>query len=202
VLVFDEITIGWRLRLGGAHLGYAVRPDLAVFAKALGNGHPIAAVIGRAEVMQAAQESFISSTYWTEGVGPTAALATIQKMRQVDVPAHLAAIGNRFRQGLGQLAARHGVPLKLGGYPALTTLSFEHPDAAALQTLLTVRMLDHGILAGGGFYVSLAHDPQHVDAYLAAAETIFAELAEAIRQGDAAGRIGGPVRHSGFARLA
>jgi glutamate-1-semialdehyde 2,1-aminomutase len=202
VLVFDEITIGWRLCLGGAHLRYAVRPDVAVFAKALGNGHPIAAVIGRAEVMQAAQESFISSTYWTEGVGPTAALATIRKMQQADVPAHLATIGNRFRQGLGQLAARHAVPLKLGGYPALTTLSFEHPDAAALQTLLTVRMLDQGILAGGGFYVSLAHGPQHVDAYLAAAEAIFAELAQAIRQRDAAERVGGPIRHSGFARLA
>jgi glutamate-1-semialdehyde 2,1-aminomutase len=114
----------------------------------------------------------------------------------------VARIGNRFRQGLGEVAARHGLPLKLAGYPALTTLGFEHPDAAALQTLLTVRMLKHGILAGSAFYVSLAHGPQHVDAYLAAAEEIFAELAEAVRQRDAAARIGGPIRHSGFARLA
>ena len=63
-------------------------------------------------------------------------------------------------------------------------------------------MLRQGFLAGGGFYPSLAHSPEHVDRYLAAAEPVFAELAEAVRQGDIAARIGGPVRHSGFARLA
>jgi glutamate-1-semialdehyde 2,1-aminomutase len=202
VLVFDEITIGWRLALGGAHLRFGVAPDIAVFAKALGNGHPMAAVIGRARVMQAAQESFISSTYWTEGVGLAAALATVRKFCSLELPAHLAALGTRFRQGLAEIAARHGVRLKLAGYPALTTLAFDYPDALALQTLLTVRMLKHGILAGPGFYPCLAHGPEHVDQYLTAADEVFAELAEAIRCGDAAARIGGPVRHSGFARLA
>lgn len=202
VMVFDEISIGWRLTLGGAHLRFGVHPDVAVFAKAMGNGHPIAAIIGRSKVMQAAQGSFISSTYWTEGVGPTAALATIRKMQKVDVPAHIEVIGNRLRDGLQKIAARESVPLKLSGYPAMTYFGFTHPEAMALQTLLTVRMLKHGFLAGGGFYPSLAHTPKHVDQYLAAAEDVFAELAEAIRKDDIAARIGGPVRHSGFARLA
>jgi glutamate-1-semialdehyde aminotransferase len=201
VLVFDEITAGWRLALGGAHLRYGVRPDLAVFAKALGNGHPMAAIIGRSAVMQAAQESFISSTYWTEGVGPAAALATIKKMERVDVPAHVAAVGRQFQQGLGELGARHGLPMKLGGHPALTHIGFDHPEALALQTLLTVRMLDRGILAGAGFYASLAHTAGHVEQYLQAADDIFAELGEAIRRGDIMARLDGPVRHSGFARL-
>jgi len=202
VLVFDEITSGWRLALGGVHLRYGVAPDVAVFAKALGNGHPMAAVIGRADVMQAAQETFISSTYWTEGVGPTAALATLRKMQRIDVPGHVAAMGTRFRSGLEHIAGRHALRLKLGGHPALTTVGFDDPDSLALQTLLTVRMLARGILAGGAFYPSLAHTEDHVDRYLAAAEEIFAELAEAAHQGDAARRIGGPVRHGGFARLA
>ena len=201
VLVFDEITAGWRLALGGAHLRYGVMPDVAVFAKALGNGHPIAAIIGRAAVMQAAQESFISSTYWTEGVGPTAALATIGKMQRVDVPAHVAAIGNRFQDGLRELAARHQVPLKLGGHPAMVHLVFDHPEGLALQTLLTVRMLDRGMLAGAGFYASLAHTAEHVERYLHAAEEVFAELGLAVRQADVATRLASPVRHSGFARL-
>jgi glutamate-1-semialdehyde aminotransferase len=202
LLVFDEITSGWRFAVGGAHLRYGVAPDLAVFAKALGNGHPIAAVIGCADAMQAAQETFISSTYWTEGVGPVAALATIRKMQRVDVPGHLLTLGTRFRSGLEQIAAGHGVRLKLAGHPALTTLAFDYPDSLALQTLLTVRMLSRGILAGAAFYASWAHTSQHVDQYLAAADPLFAELAEAARRGDAASRIGGPVRHSGFARLA
>lgn len=201
VLVFDEITAGWRLALGGAHLRYGVMPDVAVFAKALGNGHPIAAIIGRAAVMQAAQESFISSTYWTEGVGPAAALATIGKMQRIDVPAHVAAVGNRFQDGLREVAARHQVPLKLGGHPALVHLAFDHPEGLALQTLLTVRMLDRGILAGAGFYASLAHTAEHVERYLQAAEEVFAELGQAARQADVATRLASPVRHSGFARL-
>src|SRR5262249_9653500 len=77
-LVIDEITAGWRLHPGGAHLRYGLSPDMAVFAKALGNRHPMAAVIGRKRIMDAVQRSFISSTYWTEGVGPAAGLATIR----------------------------------------------------------------------------------------------------------------------------
>jgi len=201
VMVFDEITAGWRFALGGAHLRYGVDPDIAVFAKALGNGHPAAAIIGRTAVMQAAQESFISSTYWTEGVGPVAALATIRKMQTVDVPRHVEAIGRRFQEGLLETARQEGVPLTAHGHPALTTIQFEHPQATALGTLLTVRMLAHSILAGSGFYVSLAHTDRHVDAYLAAAREVFVELAKAIKQDDIRERIGGPVRHSGFARL-
>ena len=201
VFILDEITAGWRFALGGAHLRYGIEPDLAVFAKALGNGHPMAAIIGRARVMQAAQESFISSTYWTEGVGPTAALATIRKMQSREVPGHLEAIGTRFQNGLQELAIRAGVPLQLDGHPALTRIQFDHSQGAALGTLLTVRMLDRGILAGGAFYPSLAHTKEHVDRYLAAAAEVFAELVEAIQEGDIEERIGGAVRHSGFMRL-
>lgn len=201
VMAFDEITAGWRFALGGAHLRYGVTPDLTVFAKALGNGHPMAAIIGRSSIMQAAQETFISSTYWTEGVGPTAALATIHKMQSADVPGHLDSLGSRFQKGLREIAEEAGVPLRVDGHPALTRVQFDHPQGAALGTLLTVRMLDRGILAGSGFYPSLAHRNEHVDRYLDAAGEVFAELAQAIRQGDVEDRIGGPVRHRGFVRL-
>lgn len=202
VLVFDEITAGWRLALGGAHLRYGVAPDVAVFAKALGNGHPMAALVGRAAVMEAAQTSFVSSTYWTEGVGPTAALATIRKMQTIDVPSYVASIGTAWRDGMQLVAEKHGVALRFSGHPAITVLSFEHPEALALQTLFTVRMLDFGILAGAQFSVSLAHTGEHLMRYVAAADAIFAELAQAIADGDIVARIGGPVRHSGFSRLA
>jgi len=105
ILVFDEISSGWRMHLGGAHLKYGVMPDVAVFAKAIGNGHPMAAIIGRRRVMDAAQNSFISSTYWTEGVGPAAALATIRKLRDVGIAVHTSRIGGLMRdgwKGLGQ----------------------------------------------------------------------------------------------------
>jgi glutamate-1-semialdehyde 2,1-aminomutase len=105
------------------------------------------------------------------------------------------------RAGVQELAERHQVPLTVSGHPAHSSLTFDHPDAAALQTLLTVRMLDHGILAGAAFYPCLAHGQHRVSAYLTAAEPAIAELAEAIRAADATRPIGGPVKHTGFARL-
>ena len=200
-LVFDEVTTGFRLRMGGVHLDYGVVPDAAVFAKALGNGHPIAAVIGKTNVMEAAQETFVSSTYWTDGVGPAAALAFLKVCRETDVAGHVRGIGERFREACASLAKKHCLPLTLGGYPALTSLGFSHPSGAALLTLFTVRMLSRGFLAGSGFYPTLAHSLAHVEAFAGAADEIFAELALAIARDDIESRLGGPVKHGGFARL-
>src|SRR3989338_2513689 len=88
VLVIDEITAGWRLCIGGAHKVVGIEPDMAVFAKAMSNGFPMAAIIGKRNVMEKAQETFISSTYWTERIGPVSALATVKKLKGENVPAH------------------------------------------------------------------------------------------------------------------
>jgi glutamate-1-semialdehyde 2,1-aminomutase len=201
VLIFDEITSGWRLHFGGAHLKYAVSPDVAVFAKAIGNGHAMAAVIGTSAVMQAAQSSFISSTSWTEGVGPAAALATLDRLQEMNAPGHVFDIGNAFCAGFKRAAETRGILVRVGGPPALTTLQFAHPEPLALQTLYTIRMLDRGFLTGSAFYPSCAHTLAHVDAYLAAAGPVLDEIREAIEQGDVLNRIGGAVKHAGFARL-
>ena len=202
VLVFDEVSIGWRLALGGAHLNYGVDPDMAVFAKAMGNGHPTAAVIGRGDVMEAAQDSFISSTYWTEGVGSAAALATIHKMQRIDVRAHVARIGTMLRESLLGLAEKHGLPMTCEGHAALPCFNFKHQDNLALQTLYNLRMLERDILSNFAISVCLAHKEEHIERYLAAADEILPELAEAMEKGDLKERIGGPVRHTGFVRLA
>ena len=202
VLIFDEVSVGWRLCLGGAHMRYAVRPDIAVFAKALGNGIPISAIIGREAVMQASQTSFISSSYWTEGTGFAAAVAAVKKYQRIDVPKHVGRIGNRMQAGWLDLGKQHGIPVKAAGHTCWSARSFDHPEAAALMTLFTVRMLKHGFLAGGGFYPMLAHEDRHVDLFIAAADIVFAELALGLKKGDVKDRIGGPVKHTGFARLA
>ena len=121
-------------------------------------------------------------------------------MRQ-DVPQHLARIGRRVEDGWRELGRKHHVPVTTPGRSELALIGFEHPEAAALTTLMTVRMLKHGFLAGGGFVATLAHEDRHVDAYLAALDEVFAEMATAIRAGDIASRIGSPVKHSAFARL-
>ncbi len=200
-LIFDEISIGWRLCLGGAHLKLGVAPDMAVFAKTISNGYPMGAVIGNAHTMQAAQESFISSAYWTEGVGPAAALAAVRKMMRIDVPAHLERIGTRVMAGWRESADRHGLPITIGGRPQNCNYKFETPNSNALVTLATVRMLDRGFLSTGYFNGTLAHEDRHIEAYLAALDEAFAELKVALDAGDAESRIGGPVKHAHFARL-
>lgn len=200
-LIFDEISSGWRLCLGGAHRKYGIDPDIAVFAKALGNGFPIGAIIGNRKTMQAAQESFISSTFWTEGVGPAAAVACVKKQMRLDIPAHLERIGTLAIEGWKELGRKHNLPVNALGHPAMPVFSFDHPEAAAIMTLMTARMLKHGFLAGGAFNATLAHEERHVESYLTALDEVFSELSTAIQKDDIKQRIGGPIKHSGFARL-
>ena len=156
VLVFDEVTSGWRMNTGGIHLRLGVEPDLAGFAKGMGNGYPIAALIGKRSVMDAAQSTFISSTSWSERIGPAAALAAIRKHRSLAVAEHLVATGERVIEGWRQAASAAGIRIAAGGLAPLAHFSFEGESAAALATLFTERMLGRGYLAGTSFYL-LAH---------------------------------------------
>jgi glutamate-1-semialdehyde 2,1-aminomutase len=201
LLIFDEITIGWRLHHGGAHLRLGVHPDMALFAKALGNGHPIAAVIGTKQAMQGAHASFISSAYWTESIGPVAALATLDKMEQVHAQDYVAKIGARIQEVLRRAALKHGLPLKVSGYPCATLLAFEHAQAQALKTLYVQEMLAEGILAGGVIYATLGHNADNVARFAEAWERVGPKLAEAIAAGNIESRLRGPVAHAGFRRL-
>ena len=202
LVVFDEITIGWRLVCGGAHLRLGVTPDIAVFAKALGNGHPMAAIIGRAAAMEGAHGSFISSTYWTEGVGPAAALAAVQKMRRIDVPRLVERAGRRVMEVWRKAAEEHGLPLVVeDGYPCLAHFHFDHEAANELRTLYTQLMLERGFLAGSQFYPALTHTEEILAKFEAAAAGAFSEIRAALDKGDWKSRLKGPAAHTGFARL-
>ena len=202
-LIFDEITIGWRLTFGGAHRLLGVNPDMAVFAKAMGNGHPIAAVIGTNEAMHGAEDSFISSTYWTESVGPVAALATIKKMEETRVWEHAEKMGAFLIDAWNRLAVKHSIPAKAEGIPCLAHLTYtKYP--LELKTLYTVLMLKHGFLGNNGFYPTLAHTPEIMAAYEKAIDSVFAEMSEVLANNDynaLLSAIGGPVCQSGFKRL-
>ncbi|MEO6874529.1 MAG: aminotransferase class III-fold pyridoxal phosphate-dependent enzyme [Opitutaceae bacterium] len=202
VLIFDEITAGWRSNFGGIHLTLGVAPDIAVFAKALSNGFPMAAIIGRDAVMDAAQTTFVSSTYWTEAIGPTAAIATLARMEQVDVAGHIRKIGTLVRAGWTEAAARHGLPVKVSGLPALCLLGFDAgAESKAVMTLFTQEMLARGFLSAGGFYPTFAHQPEVVADYLKAVDTVFGFLKKQLDHGTVSTALHGPVAQSGFARL-
>lgn len=201
VLIFDEVTVGFRMNTGGIHLMYGVAPDIAVFAKGMSNGYPMAAIIGTADVMQAAQHSFISSTYWTEKIGPVAALATIRKHRDKNVPAHLSEVGEMMREGWRNAAESAGLSITVTGVPALTYFSFNYPNAQAVRTLFTQEMLERGYFATNAFYVTYAHQASHLETYNKEVEKVFALLARAIDNGEVEKLLKGPIAHSGFQRL-
>ena len=201
MLVFDEITIGWRLNFGGSHLRFDVSPDMAIFAKALGNGHPIAAVIGTKAAMEGAHRSFISSTYWTESLGPAAALAALDKMERTKVWEFVEGAGRRVKEDWKELGEKHGLPVSVeDGYPCLGHFAFTE-NATALKTLYTVLMLELGFLGNTAIYPTLAHTPEILDRYRDAIDEVFGRIAGHIKDGDVEAAIGGPVCHSGFTRL-
>jgi glutamate-1-semialdehyde 2,1-aminomutase len=202
VLVFDEVTAGFRINTGGIHLTLGVAPDLAVFAKALGNGYPITAVIGRQDVMSYAQDTFISSTAWTERIGPAAAIAPVTKHRDKNVGAHLVRIGQRVMDGWRAAADAAHLDIEISGIPPLGHISFKgSKPPAAVRTLFTQLMLDRGYLAKDAFYAMYAHTDSHVDGYTAACADAFEIIAGALKAGTVEQLLRGPVAHSGFQRL-
>jgi glutamate-1-semialdehyde 2,1-aminomutase len=201
VLVIDEISAGFRMNSGGAHMVLGLEPDIAVFSKGIGNGYPIGAVIGKGSIMQAAQNTFISSTCWTERIGPVAALATIKKHTAVEAGKHLMAIGQRVQQGWLHRAQGHGVDIAISGIYPLSHFTFNHEKAPFLRALFVQLMLERGFLASNLFYAMYAHNQDHVDAYLDAFDEVLAELADAMNDGEIEARLRGGPASTGFKRL-
>lgn len=203
VLIFDEISSGWRMNVGGAHAQYEVYPDIAVYGKAMSNGFPMAAVVGKGDIMDTAQKSFISSTYWTDRIGPAASLAAINKMLENNVPSHLCNIGNWISREWEKLARKHDLNINImGAVPPLTTFAFDYgPNSQAIHTLFTQEMLNRGFLASKSVYVSYSHDEQNVDKYLENVDDVFRLLQKAIVTNKVKDMLKGPVAHVGFKRM-
>ena len=202
ILIIDEISAGFRTNPGGAHLNFDIVPDIAVFSKGIGNGFPIAAIIGKAAVMQAAQSTFISSTMWTERVGPVAALATIKKFIAEDVHKHLIEIGAAVQNGWENIAQKHLVKLKISsGVAPLAHFTFDYPNGLEIKSLFVQMMLERGFLASNLFYASYAHSLNHVKAYLEAFDEVMAILSELIQVDGIVEKMEGKPATKGFKRL-
>lgn len=201
VLIFDECTSGFRETLGGLHKKYGVEPDMAMFGKALGNGYAITATIGRREVMQAAQTTFISSTFWTERIGPTAALKTLEVMEREQSWDKITDAGNYIKKKWQSLADKHALNIEQYGLPSLAGFAFESQHSSAYQTLITQEMLAKGYLAGTTVYACIEHKESIIDTYMEHLDPIFALIKECEEGRDVHALLKGPIVHSGFKRL-
>ena len=201
VLVFDECTSGFRETFGGLHKKYNIEPDIAIFGKALGNGYAITAIIGREKIMEAAQTSFISSTFWTERIGPSAALKTLEVMEKNESWNQITDIGKKIRDRWKILAKQFDLNLNFFGLDSLSGFSFNSENAMAYKTLITQEMLKKGYLAGTSIYSCIAHTDEVIDSYFDELKPIFSIIADCEDGRDISKVLDGPECHSGFKRL-
>ncbi|MFN6081871.1 MAG: aminotransferase class III-fold pyridoxal phosphate-dependent enzyme, partial [Bacteroidota bacterium] len=202
VLVFDECTSGFRETFGGIHKKFGVEPDVAMFGKTIGNGYALSAVVGKRSVMEAAQKTFISSTFWTERIGPTAALKTLEVMERVKSWEVITDKGLKMQNGWKKLAEDHGLSISISGIPSLSTYTFNYSDALKYKTLLTQEMLKRGFLASTNFYASTAHEDHYFEQYFDNLNEVYHLISKCVKgEVDIDILLEGPVCHSGFKRL-
>jgi len=201
VLIFDEVTSGFRMNMGGIHLTFGVDPDIAIFGKALGNGFPISAIIGRRKIMDYAQNTFISSTFWTERIGYVAALATLKKMRKNRVQKYLIRYGERLNNGWQDLAKKHGIEIEITGIPPLTHIAFKEGKSLEVQTLYAQEMLAKGYLLGSAVYTTFAYSDKLIDRFIKDSDHAFRKIRKALDSGNVKKFLKGEVASDGFKRL-
>lgn len=201
VLIFDECTSGFRQTFGGLHKMYGVDPDMAIFGKTLGNGYGITATIGRKEIMEVAQKTFISSTFWTERIGPSAAMATLNVMERTKSWETITQTGLEIKDRWQKLASRHELSITQWGLPALAGFTFNSEKNLLYKTYITQEMLTRGFLAGNSIYASVAHTADILDQYFHELDGLFSQVKEFENGRDVLSLLKGPVCHGGFKRL-
>jgi len=202
VLIFDECTSGFRDNLGPIFNNYGVIPDMTVFGKTIANGYALTAVVGTQAVMEAAQNTFISSTFWTERIGPTAALKTIEVMEKLAPWEQITDNGNYMSSKWQDLADAFDLEINRFGIPSLSGFSFISNSALEYKTFITQETLKQGYLGSTLFYSSLAHDKNMIDEYANMLEPIFETISACeVGKKDITKLLDGPVCHGGFKRL-
>ena len=201
VLVFDECTSGFRETFGGLHIKYGVQPDIAVFGKTLGNGYAVSAIVGSSDVMQMAQTTFISSTFWTERIGSAAGLKTLEVMERQQPWYTITEVGKKVRSIWQNLSDCYKLKISIGGLPAISTFSVQGPDAVKYKTFIPQEMLKNGFLAGTAFYACTEHSDDVLEAYAAHMQPIFKTLKECEEGRNIDDLLDSEVCHVGFKRL-
>jgi len=201
VLIFDECTSGFRETFGGLHKKYDISPDMAVFGKAMGNGYAITAIIGKREIMEAAQSTFISSTFWTERIGPSAGLKTLEIMDREKSWEQITKAGRHIGKRWKELAQKQDLPIEISGLPALINFNIPVENWLKYKTLITQEMLKSGFLATNSVYICTEHSQEVIDQYFEKLDPIFTLIAECETGKFVDDLLEGPVCHSSFKRL-
>lgn len=176
VLIFDECTSGFREFYGGMYNKFKINPDIVIYGKAIANGYPLTAVVGKREIMEHANNSFISSTFWTDRVGYVAALKTLEYMTKTNSWKKISFIGKKIKNNWEKLAKKYNLKINISGIDALPSFTLLYDDWIKYKTFITQEMLKNNILATNTIYVSLAHKDVYIKKYFVILESIFKKI--------------------------
>ena len=183
VLIFDEVSSGFRIALGGVQEYTGVVPDLSVFAKAISNGYPMAAVVGKREVMEPASRMFISSAYWDDPIGTVAALTTLRELERRDAVTHFERVGASFKERINRAAREAGVAAECVGVAAHPGIRFQVADAETARKVTTLFVQENarrGLILSTGFFFNCAHDEAALDHTEAVVRQSFAVIRDGL----------------------
>ena len=199
VFIIDEITSGFRENLGGIHLKYKIKPDMAVLSKAMSNGYPSSAIIGIREVMDEAQDSFISSCMWTERIGFVSALATIKKFKRLSLQKKLIDHGQRIKKGWLQISKSTDVDITIAGIDPIPQFNFKK-NHLEKSTYMNQEMLKRGYLTNTRLGTTYAYNSSIINSYLDNLYDVFNQIKN-FEKKNIKLPLKGKVRHETFKRL-
>jgi glutamate-1-semialdehyde aminotransferase len=169
VLIFDECTTGFRETYGGIHLKYKVYPDMAMFGKAIGNGYAITAILGRKSIMECAENTFVSSTFWSERIGFTAAIAVLDRMNKTRSWLKVKNKGIFIKNQLTKISKKYDLKIKISGLDSLFRFEFLNiRNKNFFYKKFINQMLKKGFLASNVLYLSVSHSSKLIKLYLTA----------------------------------
>jgi len=177
VLIFDECTSGFRETLGGIFHKYKIFPDMVTYGKALGNGHAITAVVGRKKFLRSAEETFISSTFWSERIGFVAALSTINIMKKKKVAILVKKIGQEIKSNWHKIAKKNNIEIEIFGTDSIPQFKFKNFNQI-YKTYFTQEMLKKNFLASNSIYVSIAHKKNILQKYYKSLDQVFYKISK------------------------
>ena len=202
VLIFDECTSGFRETFGGLHLKYKVNPDICILGKALGNGFPITTILGNKKVMEAAQNTFISSTFWTERSGYVAGLKTLEEMKKIKSWDIISKQGKKLKFKLIKLGKKHKLKLKISGLSSCPSFIISSDKWIKYKTYITQELLNKKILGANTTNISISHNDRIIHKYINCLDKIFSTIKKCENNYlDIDEILNSEVCHTGFKRL-
>jgi len=199
-LIFDECTSGFRETFGGLHKKYKINPDIAVFGKSLGNGIPITAILGKKNIMESGKKSFISSTFWTDRLGPSSALITLEEMNKLKSWKRISSTGKIIKKQWLRLSKKYNLELKITGLDAMPMFNFQTGQNIYFKNFITQEMLKKNILATNTIYCSIDHK-KYLSTYFHELEKIFSKIEKFKNGANIISKLENPISTSGISRL-